>query len=274
METIFFDTMARIINLLDLELVEVGRTHADSAWTYTSVCSPFNRLYFIQSGKGWVVCGGQETELLPGQIYLIPADATCDYHCPDSLDKIYFHFNLLLPNGSDLFSSYKTLFSFPCSSEETNYLLSLLWDGSLSDAFLLKQALWKHLRPFLDRTKDNISLRACKPYSPLVDSALKTVHGQLSATLKVSDVAAALHVPTERLSYIFKKELGVSLKEYTAHMLFLRAKQLLVSTSRSVKEIAFELQFSDPFYFSNFFKNRAGVSPTAYRKIYTFNDNF
>lgn len=261
-----FGRIALVSNLLDLQLVEAGLLQADPTWEFTAVCSPFNRLYFVQRGQGRVVCGQQELKLEPGRVYLIPAETTCDYHCPVSLEKIYLHFNLLLPDGTDLFASHASLCSFPCPDSQSATLLSLLRDCSLSGAFLLKQALWTHLLPFLSQIKGAVPLQERQNYSPLICAALETVRRQLSAVLKVSDVAAALSVSPEGLSRQFKKELGIGLKEYMDHVLFLRAKQLLASTNRTVKEIAFELQFSDPFYFSNFFKRKAGVAPTDYRR--------
>ncbi len=50
---------------------------------------------------------------------------------------------------------------------------------------------------------------------------------------------------------------------------FLRKScRLLVETSLPIKEIAAELEFSDPFYFSRKFHQLAGVSPQEYRRKY------
>lgn len=50
---------------------------------------------------------------------------------------------------------------------------------------------------------------------------------------------------------------------------FLRKScRLLVETSLQIKEIAAELEFSDPFYFSRKFHQLAGVSPQEYRRKY------
>ena len=46
----------------------------------------------------------------------------------------------------------------------------------------------------------------------------------------------------------------------------LEAKRLLMFTIRSVQDIASEIGFDDPAYFSRFFRKRAGVSPAAWRQ--------
>ncbi|MFL5747865.1 MAG: helix-turn-helix domain-containing protein, partial [Niastella sp.] len=43
------------------------------------------------------------------------------------------------------------------------------------------------------------------------------------------------------------------------------AKKDLQFTSRSIKEIAGQLHFANPYQFSNFFKNQTGYSPNQYR---------
>lgn len=42
-------------------------------------------------------------------------------------------------------------------------------------------------------------------------------------------------------------------------------KQLLKQTDKTVKEIAFEMNFEDHFYFSKVFKRKTGQTPTEYK---------
>jgi AraC-like DNA-binding protein len=44
------------------------------------------------------------------------------------------------------------------------------------------------------------------------------------------------------------------------------AKRLFRYERLSVKEVAYELGFNDPFYFSNFFKKQTRQSPKAYKE--------
>jgi YesN/AraC family two-component response regulator len=45
------------------------------------------------------------------------------------------------------------------------------------------------------------------------------------------------------------------------------AKEFLTNTSRSIKEIAFELGYENKDYFFTAFKKVAGMTPTEYRKL-------
>ena len=46
----------------------------------------------------------------------------------------------------------------------------------------------------------------------------------------------------------------------------MRAKELLAATDKSIKEISFELGFQSIYYFSNMFKKKEGINPSAFRK--------
>ena len=44
------------------------------------------------------------------------------------------------------------------------------------------------------------------------------------------------------------------------------AKQLLIHSELNISEISYQLGFSDPLYFSKYFKKEVGVAPVVYRK--------
>lgn len=67
---------------------------------------------------------------------------------------------------------------------------------------------------------------------------------------------------TKRCTRYFKKSPSAMIQE----RLILEAKKQLHLTRRSIKEIAFALQFSDEFYFSRFFKKFTKVSPQTFRQ--------
>jgi AraC-like DNA-binding protein len=63
----------------------------------------------------------------------------------------------------------------------------------------------------------------------------------------------------------FRARMGVSPGDYRIRRRIDRARELLTSTTQSVKEIAYELGYPNPSVFSLQFKREVGRSPEHYR---------
>lgn len=82
----------------------------------------------------------------------------------------------------------------------------------------------------------------------------------------VSFYAERLQVSADHLSRACRSSSGLSALDLVHERLLLEARRLLAYTPAAVAEVAHELGFEDPAYFSRFFTRRAGVSPSAYRE--------
>ena len=83
---------------------------------------------------------------------------------------------------------------------------------------------------------------------------------------QISFYANHLSISSTYLSRIVKEVSGNTVNGYLQNFLYTEACKLLRMTDLTMGEIAEELHFSDQAAFSNFFKQRAGISPKAYRK--------
>lgn len=79
--------------------------------------------------------------------------------------------------------------------------------------------------------------------------------------------AEQLNFSPNYLSDLIKKESGRSVQEHIHYRLIEKAKTKLLSTTNSVSEIANELGFEYPQYFSKIFKSKTGLSPVEYRNL-------
>ena len=66
---------------------------------------------------------------------------------------------------------------------------------------------------------------------------------------------------------LFKEYTGISPALYQQDLKLQRAKELLSTTGMSIKNIAYQLNFDSPDYFSSKFRNKTGVSPSNYRNL-------
>lgn len=83
----------------------------------------------------------------------------------------------------------------------------------------------------------------------------------------LSQIAEACHVDEAYLCRLFKRFGDISPYKYLMRLKMNMAAVRLQSPDAMIKEVAFELGFSDPFHFSRAFKKAFGVSPGAFRQL-------
>ncbi|GAB2869363.1 AraC family transcriptional regulator [Hymenobacter ruber] len=82
---------------------------------------------------------------------------------------------------------------------------------------------------------------------------------------KISDFAQELKITPVHLNRICQAVKGKTAQQIVQAHTIRRAHNYLLYTSLSVAEIAYELQFVDPGYFTRFFRKQTGMAPGAYR---------
>jgi YesN/AraC family two-component response regulator len=80
--------------------------------------------------------------------------------------------------------------------------------------------------------------------------------------------ADALTISPRYLSDLLRKETGKSTQEHIHHFIIEKAKTSLLDSSKSSSEIAYDLGFEYPQYFSKLFKKGTSMSPIEYRKTF------
>lgn len=95
-------------------------------------------------------------------------------------------------------------------------------------------------------------------YRDKIDEHFRELH-------QVSEYASLLNVSAGYLSEVVKAQSGKSAITHIHERLVLEARRLLFHTQQPLKEIAFDLGFSDASYFNRFFKRETDVTPAEYR---------
>ena len=74
---------------------------------------------------------------------------------------------------------------------------------------------------------------------------------------------------TQHFSKIFKKEVGINYIRWLTNYRMDIAKQLLMERKSTIKEVCYQVGYTDPNYFSRIFKKTVGISPKEYAVIET-----
>ena len=110
-----------------------------------------------------------------------------------------------------------------------------------------------------DRESDNQSKRILK-------KALTYIEENYSQeSLSLNSVAGEVNVSANYFSAIFSQAMQVTFVEYVTGKRMDKAKKLLRQTQMHTGEIALEVGYKDPHYFSFVFKKTQGCTPREYR---------
>lgn len=99
-----------------------------------------------------------------------------------------------------------------------------------------------------------------------MDSLLRHIEQNLS-TVTLGALAEHFHLNNAYLSRAFKKYTGENFSEYVASRKLYRAT-LMLTQDISIHDISVQLGYSSPTYFLAKFKEKYGMTPSAYRRKY------
>ncbi|MEM9753628.1 MAG: helix-turn-helix domain-containing protein [Planctomycetota bacterium] len=103
------------------------------------------------------------------------------------------------------------------------------------------------------------------PHDPM-HAVVQAMHRDLRRPWTVADLARHTPWSDSRFAHRFSEQFRVAPLAYLAELRTRRAMQLLDRTGLTVAEVAREVGYENPFYFSRRFRAVAGVSPSAYRR--------
>lgn len=102
----------------------------------------------------------------------------------------------------------------------------------------------------------------------LLVQAKEYVTHHFQKTLTLEEVATQVNLSSYYLSKLFKEYFDKTFVEYLTELRIQKAKTYLLNGATPLKEIAINIGYKDPNYFSRVFKKETGLSPSEYRHKY------
>jgi AraC family transcriptional regulator, arabinose operon regulatory protein len=87
-----------------------------------------------------------------------------------------------------------------------------------------------------------------------------------TSPVSVPDLARLAGLSTSHFSALFRSATGGGVLDYVKSLRMARARELLLTSTRSVSQISTDVGYTDAFYFSRQFRALNGCSPSAYRR--------
>lgn len=232
-----------------------------------------NILIYCIDGKGWYYMGEKKYTVKANQFFIIPAtnqymrygsdekDPWTIYwvhFCGDKLKALndYFSMDNFIVPKSIHFDEYKIeLWQQMYDCLEKGYSVENLGYANLCLYYFIASFLFPQKRTELLNRKSK----------DVTDKAIEYMKQNISERLTVEDFAAVLNLSVSHFHTVFSKKTGQGPMDYFIQLKMQRACQLLDLSRMKVKEIAFEVGYIDPYYFSRQFSKAMGLSPQTYR---------
>lgn len=100
----------------------------------------------------------------------------------------------------------------------------------------------------------------------MMNKAKLIIRDKLESRTTIQEIAEQIGMGYSNFRKLFKEFTGVSPALYQQELRLQKAKELLSTTNISIKEIAYQLNFESPDYFSSKFKAKTGFKPSEYRE--------
>lgn len=158
----------------------------------------------------------------------------------------------------------------PEISDFVNRLTALLLDNEEQASF--DQLLFGLTKASFDQTWLNASgQQRAKSYDRFSDfrvrRSLRLIQEKMGEDFEMEKLARSVGLSRPHFFKLFKQYMGVTPNVYMNTLRSERAIEELLSTGKTVTDIAFDLGFSSQASFTRFFSSNVGIAPSEYRRV-------
>ena len=100
-----------------------------------------------------------------------------------------------------------------------------------------------------------------------IESAKIIMQENISKEIDAEELSAKLGLSYSWFRKVFKEYTGYSPAKYFQELKLRKAKQLLIESPLTIKEICYQLNYTSTEHFFTVFKKQTGYTPTEYRNI-------
>ncbi|MDJ0286548.1 MULTISPECIES: AraC family transcriptional regulator [Bacillus] len=233
-------------------------------------------LLFNISGSGLLTLNDQRWRLknltlytmMPGETFMLKTE-------PHQKHELYlFRFQMYTPQGQSIEEvsteqarSLLNVWQFIdiSSIEHIHSLLSDMtteWQKPESISFFRSQTLFQQLiLQLFTLHKEDI----CDTTHALFKTK-QYIDQHSEEPLSLTSLSHMAGISANHYSELFKKHFDVSVTDYITKKRLARAKQFMAKGHAKLKDIAQDIGYQDPYYFSRIFKKKTGITPSAYMK--------
>ena len=226
---------------------------------------PYTALVCVTEGRGSVSIDGKTIPVLPNRIYILPPYTVYEY-CADFQDPFSIIWAEFCGGDSErlvgyLLSSNGYAFSGEYVSALTDSCRQLIHPPMAEREIWLSSRLYEILLQLYQACCSSSAEQSTRIYQ-----ILDYLDVNLSRRLTLEQVASAFGYNPSYFSKYFYQNTGVHFSAYLTEHRVERSKQLLLTTTLSLDQIAHQVGFYDASYLIRKFQQLEHISPFQFRK--------
>ena len=256
-------------NYRDLSVFECGKEECVKDKEIFLTKKKYHLFHYVVSGRGTLVLNKKEYHISRGTIFFIPRDTDAMYY-PDRDNPWYY---IWVGFDGDKVDEMLNQLSIGIDNPliyDSQKILRLHFDSVIShfnragrlDIYAVG-SMYKLFGEMFYLLEGNVTGNSIKI---TIQLAKEFIHNNYQFNISVIDIARNANVTPNYLSTIFKREEGISTKQYLTKVRMKKASSLLIVDGLSIKEVARLVGYSNQLHFSSEFKKYYGYSPLHYLK--------
>lgn len=256
----------KFIGELDLELFLAGTGEKITRWSgHNFSGDPYWRIYLPLDGEFRLRYSDRECAVCPGTVCLVPARRPFRFEGVEPSTHHFIHFMSdklrKLPAFREFLELPRSHFDRPVDAfEQARKLLEK--PPGISGAIGSKLLLLGLLRPFLEAFTEEEHQPEEGEFSRILDY----IDLKLEREIEISELAGLTRLSRAEFSAEFRRRFGIPPKQYVSSRRIGRAKELLLRTKLTNKEIALKCGYDNEFFFYRIFRKYTGMPPGDYRR--------
>lgn len=203
-----------------------------------------------------------------GDVVLLDCTEPHYYHAEDGLEFVYMHFDG--SNSHDICQNILNQYDTPLIRRENNTLIgNLLYNmvnfyqaNGIETMFQSSMRIYHIFEYLLAPEKQQYERE-----NP-IENAINYIRSNMAENITIDSLASKANLSAYYFAHCFKEQTGFAPMEFVINTRLNQAKILLVRTSKSISEIAYEVGYSSAGSLINIFVKKEGMPPGQYRRVY------
>ncbi|MDG0814150.1 AraC family transcriptional regulator [Cohnella rhizosphaerae] len=262
-----------ILSQLRIDVIGAYFSQCSPVWREIDYVPAHNKLYYICEGEGWLRIGDKELLPEPGELVVMPANVLQSFSAIEGRRpflKYWCHFTADIGDAG-LFSWLDVPYRLTVDAElreevgrKFEALVACAAERGIGARLREKAYLLELLAPVVERAALSRTGGTAEDAERIM-LITRYVETHLAEELTLDGLADYLHLHPNYLVKYFNQRFGMPPIRYVNRKRMERARLLLRTTDRSIKEIAAAVGYPDTNHFAKAFRRETSASPSAYR---------